>query len=352
MNSSKSRYKQPWMTRGLLKSSRKKSQLYLKYLKNPNENNKGIFTAYRNKFKTVRTRAEKNYYAAEFCKHENDLKKTWSLIRSIVKMGEHESKIESLIINGDRTEDAELMANKFNNYFTNIARSLAEKIPNSSHSFNKYMKPPILNSFVLSPTSPEEILNRSYTIRSTHSRGVDDIDPCIATPHIASVARPLAEIINCSFNTGLVPQAIKIAKVVPVYKKGAKDNETNYRPISILPYFSKFYEKLMYDRLYNFVQKSNVIFQSQHGFQAGHSPYMNLLSMQDKISSAIENNEYAIGIFFDLAKAFDTVDHEILLYKLESYGIRGMQLDWFASYFDNRLQCVCCNGALSDLKLI
>ena len=214
------------------------------------------------------------------------------------------------------------------------------------------MKPPTLNSFVLSPTSPEEILNRSYTIRSTHSRGVDDIDPCIATPHIASVARPLAEIINCSFNTGLVPQAIKIAKVVPVYKKGAKDNETNYRPISILPYFSKFYEKLMYDRLYNFVQKSNVIFQSQHGFQAGHSPYMNLLSMQDKISSAIENNEYAIGIFFDLAKAFDTVDHEILLYKLESYGIRGMQLDWFASYFDNRLQCVCCNGALSDLKLI
>src|ERR1043165_8313011 len=157
---------------------------------------------------------------------------------------------------------------------------------------------------------------------------------------------------NCSFNTGLVPQAIKIAKVVPVYKKGAKDNETNYRPISILPYFSKFYEKLMYDRLYNFVQKSNVVFQSQHGFQAGHSPYMNLLSMQDKISSAIENNEYAIGEFFDLAKAFDTVDHQILLHKLESYGIRGMQLDWFASYFDKRLQCVCCNGALSDLKLI
>ena len=108
----------------------------------------------------------------------------------------------------------------------------------------------------------------------------------------------------------------------------------------------------MYDRLYNFVEKSNVIFHSQHGFQAGHSPYMNLISMQDKISSAIENNEYAVGIFFDLAKAFDTVDHEILLCKLESYGIRGMQLDWFASYFDNRLQCVCCNGALSDLKVI
>ena len=97
-------------------------------------------------------------------------------------MGEHESKIESLIINGVRIEDAEIMANKFNNYFTNIAHSLAEKIPNSSHSFKKYMKPPIPNSFVLSPTSPEEILNRSYTIRSTHSRGLTTSIPVLRLP--------------------------------------------------------------------------------------------------------------------------------------------------------------------------
>jgi Reverse transcriptase (RNA-dependent DNA polymerase) len=351
-NKGKSSYKQPWMTRGLLKSSRKKSLLYLKYLKNPNPDSKSKFIAYRNKFKTIRIKAEKNYYAAEFCKYENDLKKTWSLIRSIVKRGEQESKIESLNVNGEKIETGEIMANKFNNYFTSIAHSLAEKIPKSSESFKRYMQPPLPNSFVLTPTSPEEILNRSHTIRLTHSRGVDDIDPCIATPLIACVALPLAEIINCSFNTGIVPQATKIAKVVPVYKKGEKDNITNYRPISILPYFSKFYEKLMYDRLYNFVEKSNVLFHSQHGFQSGHSPFMSLLSMQDKISSAIENNEYAVGIFFDLAKAFDTVDHNILLCKLETYGIRGMQLNWFASYFDNRLQCVCCNGAFSELKVI
>jgi Reverse transcriptase (RNA-dependent DNA polymerase)/Endonuclease-reverse transcriptase len=352
MNKSRSNYKQPWMTRGLLKSSKKKSLLYLKYLKNPIPNNKSKFVAYRNKFKTIRIKAERNYYAAEFCKYENDLKRTWGLIRSIMKMGEQESKIDSLKINGDRIDAAEMMANKFNNYFTSIAQSLAEKIPDSPHSFKRYLQPPRPNSFALAPTSPEEILNRSRSIRTTHSSGVDDIDPCIATLFISNVSLPLAELINCSFNTGIVPQAIKIAKVVPIYKKGEKDNITNYRPISILPYFSKYYEKIMYDRLYKFIEKSNIIFHTQHGFQSGHSPYMSLLNMQDKISNAIENNEYAVGIFFDLAKAFDTVDHAILLNKLATYGIRGMQLDWFASYFENRLQRVLCNGALSDLRAI
>src|SRR5688572_17403458 len=132
-----------------------------------------------------------------------------------------------------------------------------------------------------------------------------------------------------------MPQAIKIAKVVPIYKKGERDDVTNYRPISILPYLSKFYEKLMYNRLYNFVEKSGIIFNTQHGFQPGQSPFMSLLGMQDKISNAIENNEYSVGIFFDLAKAFDTVNHKILLKKLENYGTRGEQLKWFTSYFEN-----------------
>src|SRR6218665_2679665 len=105
---------------------------------------------------------------------------------------------------------------------------------------------------------------RLCTTGLTHSKGVDDIDPCIATPCIASVAWPLSEIINCYFKTGIVPNALKIAKVVPIFKKGERDNITNYRPISILPYFNKFFEKIMYDRLYNYVDKFKIIFHNQH----------------------------------------------------------------------------------------
>jgi hypothetical protein len=120
-------------------------------------------------------------------------------------------------------------------------------------------------------------------------------------------------------------------------KKGDKDNPANYRPIAILPFFSKFFEKVMYNRLSTFVEKSQIIFYSQHGFRSGHSPLMSLLTMHDKISNAFENNEYSMGIFLDLAKAFDTVNHSILLHKLNTYGIRGTQLQWFTSYFENRL---------------
>jgi len=307
---------------------------------------------YRNKFKTVRIKAERNYYAAEFSKCNSDLRQTWRLIKSIVKLGNLESSIDGLVIDGTKTDNADRMANKFNDYFANIAKSLADEIPNSSTSFTTFRKTPLSNSFGLLPTTPEEIMNLSHSIRLTHSKGIDDIDPCIANKHLASVAQPLADIINCSFTYGIFPQALKTAKIVPIFKRDARDNFTNYRPISLLRYFSKFFEKIMYERIIGFLIKNNVIFPSQHGFQAGHSPSMSLLSMQDRISNAIDRNEYSLGIFFDLAKAFDTVDHGILLSKLERYGIRGNQLQWFKSYLENRSQCVYCNGSLSDLKTI
>jgi hypothetical protein len=131
------------------------------------------------------------------------------------------------------------------------------------------------------------------------------------------VAYPLTQIINCSLSNGIVPQKLKVAKVVPIFKKGDKDNLSNYRPISVLPYFSKYLEKVMYDRLSTYINKSSILHQSQHGFQHGHSTFMALLDMEDRISRAIDNNEYSVGIFLDLAKAFDTVDHAILLKKCQ-----------------------------------
>src|SRR5688572_2826496 len=110
----------------------------------------------------------------------------------------------------------------------------------------------------------------------------------------------------------------------------------------------------MYDRLSNFITKANILFPSQQGFQSGHSNFMPQLSMQDKISNAIENNEYSLGVFLDLAKAFDTVDHSIFTKetKINVYGIRGTQLNWYTSYFENRMQLVCCNGVFSTMHAI
>ena len=162
------------------------------------------------------------------------------------------------------------------------------------------------------------------------------------------LAAPLAEVINCSLSAGMVPLEFKMARVLPIYKQGSKSELANYRPISILPFFSKFYEKVLYDRLFSYIKQKNILYPLQHGFQPAHSTSMSLIDIQDKISAAMDNNEYSLGIFLDLAKAFDTVDHKILLNKLEHYGIRSTALNWFKSYLTSRQQQVSCNHVLSN----
>jgi len=344
---------QPWMSPGLLKSCQKKNKLYIKYLKDPTIENKTKFNIYRNKFKTIRINAERHYYAQEFCKYHNDLKMTWKLIRSAMYLdNQQQSIIECLIINGIKVTNADQIADNFNNYFINIASELANKLRNSRGSFKEYLPPSNLNSMGLLPTSSEELLNIGLNLKKTHSKGPDGIDPYIAIANISETLAPLTDIINCSLTYGIVPDQLKEAKVVPIFKKGEKDNLINYRPISVLPYFAKYLEKVMYDRLSSFITDTSILHPSQYGFQPNHSTYMALLDMEDKISKAMDNNEYAVGIFIDLAKAFDTVDHTILLDKMSNYGIRGMQLQWFHSYLLNRTQRVSCNGALSKVGLI
>ena len=117
------------------------------------------------------------------------------------------------------------------------------------------MIPSKVDSFGLTEISKEELMQLSHTIHASHAKRVDDIDPTIALPSLPNIIQPLVEIINCSFKTGIYPQALKIAKVVPIFKKGSRDEVSNYRPISVLPFFSKLFEKAMYERLNNYITK-------------------------------------------------------------------------------------------------
>ena len=151
-----------------------------------------------------------------------------------------------------------------------------------------------------------------------------------------------------SLSTGIVPEKLKIAKVIPVFKKGAKDNVSNYRPISVLPIFSKILEKCMYNRLFNFLNQFNIICNNQFGFRPKHSTSSALLSFIDNVVKSLDNKEVLLSLFLDLSKAFDTLDHSILLCKLEYYGIRGILLDWFSSYLFNRKQYVSIDDLIQN----
>ena len=162
----------------------------------------------------------------------------------------------------------------------------------------------------------------------------------------------LVSIINLSFIKGTFPNLMKLAKIMPIFKSDSRSDVNNYRPISLLSVLSKILEKLMHKRLYPFLEHNNVIYNSQFGFQKNKSTQHSLIQIVEKVRNCIENRNYGCGIFIDLKKAFDTVNHDILLHKLEHYGIRGTSFGWFTSYLNGRSQYVSCNNTRSEIKPI
>ena len=147
---------------------------------------------------------------------------------------------------------------------------------------------------------------------------------------------------------GIFPDKLKCAKVIPIHKKGAHNNPSNYRPISLLSVFGKLFEKLMFKRLYEYLDSLNTFYPLQFGFRERHSNNHALISMTESIKNTTDNGSYGCGVSIDLKKAFDTVNHSIFLKKMEHYGVRVIALNWFTSYLSHRKQYVSVNGHTSE----
>ena len=152
--------------------------------------------------------------------------------------------------------------------------------------------------------------------------------------------------------TGVFPSVFKTAKVIPVFKKDSKLDYSNYRPIFLLSNIEKILEKLMYKRLYTFLNKNNVIYNLQFGFRQQYSTSHALINITENIRKALDDGNISCEVFVDLQKAFDTVDHKILLAKLNHYEIRGVSDDWFKFYLSNRNQYVSINGYKSGFAVL
>lgn len=344
--------RKPWITRGLVKSCATKEKLYKRFIKHPTPLNNSKYKEYRNILNKVLNKAQSFYYSEKFAKHKSDTRQTWNLIKSILAKKQMNDISPFFNLDDSLTSDKNAIAKKFNEYFTNIGPNLANKIPTTDTEFVSYLKGDFKHSFFATPTTPNEIISVVNPMLSKSSYGIDEIPLKTMKLVINQIALPLSKIINCSFTTGIFPNLLKIAKICPVYKSGPKQLISNYRPISILPSFSKIIEKVMHCRLMHYLSKNNILNNNQFGFRPQHSTLMAITQMIERITTALDSGQVAIGVFIDLSKAFDTLDHQILLHKLEFYGIRGILLNWFRSYLENRTQYVTYSDVNSTFERI
>ena len=249
-------------------------------------------------------------------------------------------------------EEPDQIAQTFNNFFTNVGPTLDKEIPITPISPFSYMGPRVTDNFKFSPTSIQEVMLILLQLDDKKSSG--PVDTPIKLLKIAApiIVPKLASIFNLSMSSGMFPKLMKIAKIIPIFKSGSRLLVTNYRPISLLPVFSKIFEKIIHRQLSTFLELKSLIFESQFGFQKKKSTLHSLIDIVENIRQCIENSKYGCGIFIDLKKAFDTVNHNILLRKLEHYGIRDVELNWFTSYLNDRYQFTFCNNTSSTTQKV
>ena len=236
------------------------------------------------------------------------------------------------------------IANSLASYFANVGKVFAGKIPNSTRSVRSYLEALQKNASTLYfyPSTESEIRSFVADLPSKHSSGSDNISNVLLKDLIPYLCEPLCILINKSLESGVFPNLMKLAEVVPLYKGKSGDQETNYRPISLLTTMSKVMEKVVYKRVYDFLTSTGQICDTQYGFRSKHSCDHAVAQVVGTILKNLENKRITVSVMLDLSKAFDTIEHWIMIEKLELYGVRGVCLDWFKSYLEHRQMRVRC----------
>jgi hypothetical protein len=270
--------REPWMTIGLITSSRKLNKLYKKKIgKDGTHPHTMKFNQYRKMYNSLKRITKLKYYNDLFHKYQKDIRKTWSVINSLIRRTRDKKGIsETFKINNVLIKDPQTISNEFCNFFTNIGLKYANDIPASKYTSDSYLRNKSKLNMFLTPTDPYEVVRQIDYLKHKHSSGHDGLSSSLIKDIKHEIALPLTIMINKSLSTGIVPDLLKTAKVIPIYKAKDKELLNNYRPISLLPTASKILEKLVHKRLYNFLLSQSIFYPSQYGFRPN-------LKLNDKV---------------------------------------------------------------------
>ena len=300
--------------------------------------------------------AKQTYFKRGVERNKLDSGKLWGHLKSLgySKVGSNSTGIV-LEEGGSKIFDSMSVARIFNRFYTTVASDLVAKLPSpygifvtSSQIFRQFYsrKIGLRPGFVISPVSSHFIRNQLNALNPKKATGLDDMSSLFLRDGSGSIIAPVTHIINLSITTETVPVAFKRAKVVPLFKKGTKLDVGNYRPVSILNVLSKVLERAIHSQLADYLGKRDILFENQSGFRGGYSTDSSLIGLSDYIKGEMAKGNLIGMVLIDLQKAFDTVDHAILLEKLRAVGVTSVT--WFQSYLSGREQCVDVSGSRSE----
>ena len=350
--------KMKWITLGIIRSIKFRDKIYVRFKQCPQNSeeypvlkiNLRVFNSILKR--TIKETKTKYYeiYSINIYIYKSNIKMTWKTISKIIcKSNSKRKELEKIIVDSNVATNKREICERFNEFFTNIGPKLAEKIETGNKKrFYAYLKQWFLTTFSFSLVDDKSIIKCVSSLASKYSTGHDGISLKLLKFLSPILRKPLSLIINQSLVSGIFPTKLKIAKVLPSFKKDVTLMD-NYCPISLLTSISKLFEKVVFDQLYDYFQNNHLFYWSQYGFRKLHSTEFAALELIDRTLKDINERNISLAIFMDLSKAFATLDHQILLKKLNYYGIVGNALAWFSSYLTGRQQYVELDGVSSSL---
>ena len=300
-------------------------------------NSKINLTTYNRILKKSIREAKLKFYESKFEKCKSNSKQTWEVINDVMNKKDKNIMPDYMIINDSHITDKTIIAEHFNNYFNEIGTNMAANIQHHPNmSFEHYLNNNYTSEFMFTSVSENDVSNIIEELHTKCSTGYDGISTKLLKLIKQPILQPLTTIVNQSLTSGIFPDKLKIAKITPIYKKDNKHHITNYRPISILPAISKIFEKIVCNQISSYLIKNNYLTENQYGFCKLFSTEHAILELSDRVISELDQGHSPLAIFLDLSKAFDTLNHDILLSKLQYYGIKNSAFNWLKTYLENR----------------
>ena len=343
-------YSNPWYTPEVHKLSLARNQYHSLLLENLVTH--AQYAIYRNKVTTLLRKCKESYFQRCFERNSGNIKATWKTIRSMCG-GVPSRVIDKLTCNNITLTNPSDIAETLNNFFVNIASDLAHILPPSEHSPYAFVNPNPSIPLFLDPVTPDECSAIISSLKPT-TQNINNISVKIFQKYHHIFVNTLCSLINLSFSTAVFPNVFKHAIVIPIFKKGDREDASNYRPIALLHFISKIFERCIFNRLINYSVACNLLIPNQFGFTKGKSTQDAILRLSELIYESLNSDDgsFSLNVFVDFQKAFDTINLQILLGKLELYGIKGLALKLIKNYLSDRTQSVRIGDTVSSSRPI